>query len=89
MKDPVQRKRIETHNKALVAAFADQILIIDEQTAAIWARITARTQSRGLTGPQIDGLIAAQAIQHEATLVTRNIRDFKHFEELEMLCPWS
>ncbi len=89
MKDPIQRKRIETHNQALSAAFAERILIVDEQTAGIWAQITAQTQSIGLTGSQLDGLIAAQSIQHDATLVTRNIKDFKRFDGLKILCPWS
>ena len=34
-----------------------------------------------------DAQIAAVAIQHEPILVTRNVKDFGHFD-IELLNPW-
>ncbi len=38
--------------------------------------------------PTIDSLLAATALAHGLTLVTRNLRDFQ-FPGLEVLDPWS
>jgi toxin FitB len=40
------------------------------------------------TAPAIDTLIAATALQHGLTLVTRNTADFK-FPELDVINPWQ
>ncbi|MDR3000742.1 MAG: type II toxin-antitoxin system VapC family toxin [Fibromonadaceae bacterium] len=36
-----------------------------------------------------DAIISATAINHKLTLVTRNIADFKAFEDLSVLDPWN
>lgn len=51
--------------------FADRILPIDAPVADRWGRIAAGTR----TLPVIDGLIAATALQHNLTIVTRNAKD--------------
>jgi predicted nucleic acid-binding protein len=38
--------------------------------------------------PTIESLLAATALTHELTLVTRNLRDFQ-FPGLEVVDPWS
>ena len=38
--------------------------------------------------PAIDGLLAATALQHDLTLVTRNTRDFAGLE-VRLLNPWG
>jgi predicted nucleic acid-binding protein len=38
--------------------------------------------------PAIDGLLAATALQHDLTLVTRNIKDFAGLE-VRLLNPWG
>ncbi len=89
LRDPAHRARVERYTQALVDAFADKILAVDEQTTSIWARIIAGVPMNGMTPPSIDALIAAQVIQHSATLVTRNTRDFEQFDGLKMICPWD
>jgi toxin FitB len=61
----------ERHLVLLVDLFADRIFGIDRRIAEMWGRINAR---RG--PPAIDGLIAATALVHQLTVVTRNVRDF-------------
>ena len=36
-----------------------------------------------------DAIIAATAIVHNLTLVTRNVRDFRKIQELNLLNPWD
>ncbi len=38
--------------------------------------------------PAIDSLLAATALIHNLTLVTRNVRDFA-FENLALIDPWQ
>lgn len=55
--------------------FAHRILAIDEAVADRWGRITAAAATANVTLPVIDGLLAATALQHNLTVVTRNTKD--------------
>ena len=69
----------------LPAFFTGRILLIDEAVVDRWGRLLARIKR---TAPAIDSLIAATALQHGLTLVTRNTADFK-FPELDVINPWQ
>ena len=49
----------------------------DSACAIRWARLFAELESRGETMPLRDSMIAATALVHNLTVVTRNTRDFK------------
>ncbi|MDP2794515.1 MAG: type II toxin-antitoxin system VapC family toxin [Sulfurisoma sp.] len=68
----------------LPAFFSGRILLVDEAVVDRWGRLLARIKR---TAPAIDSLIAATAMQHGLTLVTRNTADFK-FPELDVINPW-
>lgn len=72
----------------LVTAARDHILPIDQETAAIWGAIAARSESEGKSIPPIDGLIAATALQHGLQLMTRNTADFASTGVL-LTNPWE
>ena len=55
--------------------FAGRILPVDELVADRWGRVAAAAGSRGKPLPVIDGLLAATALCHNLTLVTRNSGD--------------
>jgi predicted nucleic acid-binding protein len=55
----------------VIDLFADRIIGIDRRIAEQWGRLNAR-RSR----PAVDGLLAATALAHGLTVVTRNSRDF-------------
>ena len=59
----------------LVIRFAHRILPIDQPVADRWGRITAQVAAAKSSLPAIDGLLAATAIHHNLTLVTRNTKD--------------
>jgi predicted nucleic acid-binding protein len=63
--------------------FADRVLPIDLATARAWGELSA---VRSL--PVIDTLIAATAIGHRLTLVTRNTRDVSSTGVL-IVDPWQ
>jgi toxin FitB len=45
-----------------------------------WGHLAATAKRQGLTLAVVDGLIAATAVYHEPTLVTRNVKDFVALE---------
>lgn len=72
----------------LLARFSGQILPIDESVADRWGRLTASAAARKHTLPVIDGLLAATAIDHNLTFVTRNTKDVSMLD-VSLFNPWS
>lgn len=83
-----RRKGLEKWLAQLETFHGARILPIDRETAHLWGELTAEARSRGEAVPVIDGLIAATAMQHGFTVVTRNT---KHFMELgvPVFNPWE
>ena len=65
--------------------FVGRLLSVDVLTADRWGHLMA---GAGRPLPAIDGLLAATALQHQLTLVTRNTRDFEGLD-LPMINPWD
>jgi toxin FitB len=59
-------------DKDLRARFEDRILVIDQEVADRWGLLTAAARNSGIVLPVIDGLLAATALEHNLTLVTRD-----------------
>ena len=60
-------------DKDLYARFEGRILPIDQDVADRWGLLTATARNTGRVLPVIDGLLAATALGHNLTLVTRDI----------------
>lgn len=65
--------------------FLGRVLTIDAPVSQRWGHLQAQAR-RPL--PAIDSLLAATALHHDLTLVTRNIRDFDGLG-LNLINPWS
>lgn len=69
--DALQAQRLEKWLQSILADFADNILDIDADIAQLWGRLCAPRGENAL-----DKLIAATALIHGLTVVTRNHRHF-------------
>ena len=68
--------------------FSNRILPITERIAERWGLLSAEAKSRGAALSVIDGLIAATALEHNLTLLTRNVKDFSA-TGVSILNPWE
>src|SRR5678815_630433 len=59
-------------DKDLCARFEGRILVIDHEVADRWGLLSAAARNSGIALPVIDGLLAATALEHNLTLVTRD-----------------
>jgi predicted nucleic acid-binding protein len=68
--------------------FEERVLHVTQAVAERWGTLDAARQLAGRPLNIADGLIAATALAHDLTLVTRNIRDFETLG-VRILNPWE
>jgi toxin FitB len=68
--------------------FAGRILSIDVSIADRWGLLAATAKRKGAPLSAIDGLLAATALHHNLTLVSRNEDDFAA-TPVPILNPWK
>jgi predicted nucleic acid-binding protein len=68
--------------------FSGRVLSFDAATASIYGRILASRERSGRPLGVVDGMIAAIALQHGATIATRDTRDFA-LPELTVVDPFD
>lgn len=71
-------------DQSVVAAFKSRVLTVDERIARRAAALHVPDPA-----PFRDALIAATALVHDMTVVTRDLKDFQRFEGLDLINPWS
>ena len=59
-------------DKDLRARFEGRLLVIEQEVADRWGLLTAAARNSGIVLPVIDALLAATALEHNLTLVTRD-----------------
>jgi predicted nucleic acid-binding protein len=74
-------------DRDLLIRFDNRILPIDQGVADRWGRLTGSVAARKRSIPVIDGLLAATALQHNLTLVTRNASDVE-VAGVPLFDPW-
>jgi len=80
--DPAAAHAIGVWVDGIERRFADRLLPVDAATARQWGELSSVR-----TLPVIDALIAATAIRHGLTLVTRNTRDVEG-TGVPLFNPW-
>jgi toxin FitB len=87
--DPARRIKLEAWLSGnLLARFEGRILGIDQAIADRWGQIAGSLAAQRSPLPVIDGLLAATALHHNLTLVTRNTRDVA-LTRAAIFDPWT
>jgi toxin FitB len=81
--DVRQASTIETWVDDVLKAYEKRILIVDKKIGELWGRLRVPHRE-----PALDKLIAATAIYHGLTVVTRNVRDF-HIAGVKTVNPFE
>jgi predicted nucleic acid-binding protein len=68
--------------------FAGRIVPVDEAVAERWGVLSGEQRLKGRHVAVADGLIAATALEHDLTVVTRNVKDFSGLG-VEVFNPWD
>ena len=69
-------------------AFSSKILAFDEQAALLYGDISAAREKKGLSVDPVDLMITAIAKYHNATIATRNVKDFEACG-VKLINPWN
>jgi len=88
---PASRRRDELArilDEQLIPLFSAKFVAWNRMSAEIWAKIYAQCESSGRCPALIDSMIAATALSHGMTMVTRNVSDFQ-FEGLQVVNPFE
>ncbi len=73
---------------SVINRFGERVLPTSMEVWLRWGEMFARLDKLGKPMPAIDALIAATALQHQLTVVTRNTRDMEA-SGVPLLNPWE
>jgi predicted nucleic acid-binding protein len=86
--DAGRRTRLEASlHGHLARLFQGRVLPVTQAIAARWGRLDGMRQSIGRPLSAPDGMIAATALEHGLTVVTRNTKDFDALG-VALINPW-
>jgi predicted nucleic acid-binding protein len=81
-RDPIAGRRLSSWLASVRTSYGERTLDVTGEIAETWGNLRVR---RPL--PAVDGLLAATAMVHGLTIVTRNERDFADLS-VPLLNPW-
>jgi toxin FitB len=82
-----RRREIEGWYQRIERWAANRLLVMDASVMVTWGRFYASHQRAGRKLPLMDSLLAATALRHQLTIVTRNTADFP--DDVPVLNPWT
>ena len=81
--DPRYARELSMWIDTLESEYADRLVMIDAAVTRVWGEISAE-RSR----PVVDTLLAASAMVHQMTFVTRNTGDVQDLK-VKLMNPWT
>ena len=72
----------------VIQRFGDRVLPVTVEIGERWGDLQAKLEKKGKPMPTIDGLIAATALHHRLTVVTRNTKDMEA-SGASLFNPWA
>ena len=89
MLDAQRRARLEASlERHMALLFPGRVLPMTQAIASRWGRLSGLRQTAGRPLGVADGMIAATALEHDLTLMTRNVKDFDSLG-VEIFNPWD
>lgn len=91
LKLPNGKKRNTLHEnfkEFIENAFAGRILAFDERAAYLYGEIASDREKAGFNTDAVDLMITAIAKNYDATIATRNIKDFQDCG-IKLINPWD
>ena len=77
LSDAARRAKLQKWvRRDVVERFQGRMLSVDAAVATRWGALVGESESRGVSLPVVDSLIAAASLVHDLTVVTRNVDDF-------------
>ena len=76
--DKNRQKLAKWFKSSILDVYKDSIIAFDRDVALKWGEIKGRTNQMGKVRPDLDAQIAATALVHDMTVLTRNVADMEH-----------
>lgn len=87
-RDAVKATNLQKWLEAIIQPrFSGHILPVDEAVIKRWGKLIGNAQKQGQPLPAIDTMLAATALEHDFTLVTRNVVDVNRVP-VKVFNPW-
>jgi predicted nucleic acid-binding protein len=88
---PQSKRRMQLEQwfeQYLLPLFANRVLPVTQSIGDRWGVLGGECQLRGTPLNTADGMIAATALEHDLTVVTRNVKDFAGLG-VTVFNPWD
>ncbi len=86
--DGAKKQELRHWVERLSVSHHKRIVPVDGEVIREWAALVSRLDAQGLKPSVMDSLIAASALTHGLTLVTRNVADFQSMG-VRLFNPWE
>ena len=76
--DKSRQKLAKWFKSSILDVYKESIVAFDRDVALKWGEIKGRTNQMGKVRPDLDAQIAATALVHNMTVLTRNVADMEY-----------
>jgi len=83
-----KRQTLERFLQNTIEVFDNRILSLDREICLQWGKLRSQMEMKGHPVPLVDAFLAATALAHDLTFVTRNVSDFLQ-TGIQIFNPWE